>query len=119
MARLAYTYFHIPIVAGIIVTAASDSMAVTHPGGRADIWAAATLLGGPALYLFGNLIFKRTSAEYYPLSHLAGLGLLALTAPFVPWLSPLALSLIATSVLAVVACWELLSLRETRKALKS
>ena len=34
MARLAYTYFHIPIVAGIIVTAASDAMAVIHPGGR-------------------------------------------------------------------------------------
>ena len=31
MARLAYTYFHIPIVAGIIVTAASDEMAVAHP----------------------------------------------------------------------------------------
>ena len=31
MARLAYTYFHIPIVAGIIVTAASDKMAVAHP----------------------------------------------------------------------------------------
>ena len=67
MARLAYTYFHIPIVAGIIVTAASDEMAVAHPGGpcRAGPQAAA-LLGGPALYLFGNLIFKRASARLFP-----------------------------------------------------
>jgi low temperature requirement protein LtrA len=118
MARLAYTYFHIPIVAGIIVTAASDSMAVTHPGGHADSWAVAALLGGPALYLFGNLVFKRTSADYYPLSHMAGLGLLALAAPFATALTPLALSLAATAVLVLVAGWELLSLRETRAALK-
>jgi len=118
MARLAYTYFHIPIVAGIIVTAASDEMAVAHPGGPAGPAAAAALLGGPALYLFGNLIFKRTSADYYPLSHMAGLGLLGLAAPFAVGLTPLVLSLIATLVLVAVAAWELLSLRETRQALK-
>jgi low temperature requirement protein LtrA len=119
MARLAYTYFHIPIVAGIIVTAASDEMAVVHPAGPAGVATAATLLGGPALYLFGNLIFKRTSADYYPLSHMAGLGILALVAPFAALLTPLALSLAATAVLVLVAGWELLSLRETRKALKA
>ena len=119
MARLAYTYFHIPIVAGIIVTAASDEMAVAHPGGPAGPAAAAALLGGPALYLFGNLLFKRTSADYYPLSHMAGLGLLGLAAPFAAGLSALVLSLIATAVLVAVAGWELFSLRETREALKS
>jgi low temperature requirement protein LtrA len=119
MARLAYTYFHVPIVAGIIVTAASDEMALAHPGGHAGPAAAVALLGGPALYLFGNLIFKRTSAEYYPLSHMAGLGLLGLVAPFATGLSALALSLVATSTLVLVAAWELLSLRETRKALKT
>ena len=36
--------------------------------------AAAALLGGPALYLAGNIFFKRASAKYYPLSHLVGLG---------------------------------------------
>ena len=77
MARLAYTYFHIPIVAGIILTAASDEMAVAHPQGHAGAAAIAALLGGPALYLFGNLIFKRTNADHLPLSHLVGLGLLA------------------------------------------
>jgi len=119
MARLAYTYFHIPIVAGIIVTAASDEMAVAHPGGAAGAAAATALLGGPALYLFGNMIFKRTSAAYYPLSHMAGLGLLALIAPFSAALSPLTLSLAATAALVLVATWELVSLRETRAALKS
>jgi low temperature requirement protein LtrA len=119
MARLAYTYFHIPIVAGIIVTAASDEMAVAHPSGPAGPAAAAALLGGPALYLFGNLLFKRTSADYYPLSHMVGLALLGVAAPFAAGLSPLLLSAAATAILVLVAAWELLSLRETRGALKS
>lgn len=118
MARLAYTYFHIPIVAGIIVTAASDEMAVTHPGGYAEPAAIACLLGGPALYLFGNLIFKRTSNRYFPLSHMVGLGLLAAILPFASSLTPLALSLAATGTLVLVAGWEWASLRDTRRALR-
>lgn len=118
MARLAYTYFHIPIVAGIIVTAASDEMAVAQPDGHAGAAAIGALLGGPALYLFGNLIFKRTSARYFPLSHLAGLGALAAILPFAHSFSPLQLSLGATATLVVVAGWEMASLRETRAALK-
>jgi low temperature requirement protein LtrA len=118
MARMAYTYFHIPIVAGIILTAASDKMAVDHPGGQATPAAVAALLGGPALYLFGNLIFKRTSTRYFPLSHLAGLALLAALLPFAWHLSPLALSLAASATLVLVATWEMVSLRETRTALK-
>lgn len=116
MARLAYTYFHIPIVAGVIVTAASAAMAVTDPTGPAVPAAIAALLGGPALYLFGNLLFKRTSARYYPLSHGVGLALLALLLWPAPHLSPLALSLGASATLVLVAVWELVSLRETRTA---
>jgi len=119
MARLAYTYFHIPIVAGIIVTAASDEMALAHPGGQAGAAAVATLLGGPALYLFGNMIFKRTSARNFPLSHMVGLGLLGLILPFASGLSPLFLSLAATGTLLLVAGWETVSLRESRAALAS
>ncbi|HVQ10181.1 MAG TPA: low temperature requirement protein A [Allosphingosinicella sp.] len=118
MARLAYTYFHIPIVAGIIVTAASDEMAVTHPGGHASNAAIACLLGGPALYLFGNLIFKRTSNRYFPLSHMVGLGILAAILPFAGYLTPLVLSLAATVTLVLVAGWEWVSLRGTRRALR-
>ena len=119
MARLAYTYFHIPIVAGIIVTAASDEMALAHPVGHAGTAEVVALIGGPALYLFGNLIFKRTNAPYFPLSHLVGLGLLGLVLPFGGLLSPLVLSLIATGTMLLVAIWELISLRETRTSLKS
>jgi low temperature requirement protein LtrA len=118
MARVAYTYFHIPIVAGIIITAASDEMALAHPLGHAGTAEVICLIGGPALYLFGNLIFKRTNARHFPLSHLVGLGLLALVLPFAWHLSPLILSAAATGALVVVAVWEMRSLRDTRATLR-
>jgi low temperature requirement protein LtrA len=114
MARLAYTYFHMPIVAGIIVSAASDEMALAHPLGHAGTAEIICLIGGPALYLFGNLLFKRTNASHFPLSHLVGLGLLAGTLPFAWGLSPLLLSVAATATLVLVACWEMRSLRDIR-----
>jgi low temperature requirement protein LtrA len=105
-ARAVYTYFHIPIVAGIVVGAVADEIMIRHAGGHLDLPEAAALLGGPALYLAGNVFFKRASAKYYPLSHLVGLGLLAAIAPFCLLVTPLALGFATTVVLIVVAVWE-------------
>jgi low temperature requirement protein LtrA len=33
LARLAYTYLHMPIVAGIIVAAVADELVLKHPSG--------------------------------------------------------------------------------------
>src|SRR6187401_884938 len=101
--RALYTYFHIPIVAGIVVCAVADEITIAHPAGHLTPGAAAALLGGPALYLAGNIYFKRASARYYPLSHLAGLGLLAMVAMIAPsfeQVTPLVLGT-ATSVILV------------------
>ncbi len=105
-ARAVYTYFHIPIVAGVVVCAVADEITIAHPGGHMELPAAIALLGGPALYLAGNLFFKRASAKNYPLSHLVGLGLLAVIAPFALLLTPLALGTATTAVLITVAVWE-------------
>ncbi len=120
MARLAYTYFHIPIVAGIIVTAGSDEMVLAHPVGAAGEAAIVAIVGGPAVYLLGNLLFKRTNAAYYPLSHMVGLVMLAGLMAWgllSRWPQPLLLGLLATLVLVMVAAWEMVSLRETRRSL--
>ena len=73
------------------------------------------ILGGPALYLIGNALFKRLSAPNMPLSHLVGLGLLALLAPAAAITTPLVLSAATTAVLIMVAAWEWLSLRNERR----
>ncbi len=106
VARAVYTYFHIPIIAGIVVSAVGDEIAIAHPDGHLQLAEAACLLGGPALYLVGNIFFKRASARYYPLSHLAGIGFLVLLAPVALRVTPLMLSAATTVVLIVVAVWE-------------
>jgi low temperature requirement protein LtrA len=110
MARNAYTYMHLPIVAGIIVAAAGDELVLHHPGGHTDAKTAAVVIGGPALYLIGNSLFKRSSATNFPLSHTVGVGLLLLLTPATPAVPPLLISAGATAVLIVVATWEWISL---------
>jgi low temperature requirement protein LtrA len=110
LARSAYTYLHIPIVAGIIVAAVADELVLHHPGGHTDAKTAAAILGGPALYLLGNLFFKWHSAPFAPLSHSVGLALLALLVVAVPFAPPLLLSAGTSAVLVVVATWEWWSL---------
>ena len=109
-ARIAYTYMHLPIVAGIIVTAASDELVLAHPDGHTSWGSAAAIIGGAALYLLGNGFFKRLTGRWFPLSHLAGLGACAVLAAGVPYLQPVMLSIATTLLLIVVAVWETISL---------
>jgi low temperature requirement protein LtrA len=114
LARSGYTYLHILIVAGIIVTAVADELVLHHPhghDGHTGLATAMAVVGGPALYLVGNALFKWQSAPYLPLSHLVGLGLLAILAPVATIATPLMLSAGTTAVLILVAVWEWLSLR--------
>jgi low temperature requirement protein LtrA len=116
MARLAYTYIHPLMIAGIIVAAVGDEMVLAHPEAEPSLTTTVMLLAAPALYLLGNLLFKRTTAGHIPFSHMAGLGLLAVLAVATPRMPPLPLSATATLTLVVVAAWETLALRRGRPA---
>ena len=106
IARRAYTYCPIVLVAGVIVTAVGDEIALKHPGGHTELAAALVLLGGPALFLLGSLLFKLAVFGTWSPSRLTGLALLAALAPFALQFTPLGLSLAATGVLLVVSAWE-------------
>ena len=110
LARVAYTYTLLLPVAGIIVTAASDELVLTHSLGHTDFKTAATTLVGSALFLTGNLIFKRIFAGSRTLSHMVGLGLLVLLAPAALIVPPLAFGAAASAILVIVAIWETRSL---------
>ena len=106
LARDAFTYLHLPIVAGIIVTAAGDEITIAHPGGDAHAWDLALLVGGPFLYLLGHQLFRlRMVGSVSPL-RLAGLAALLLIVPFAPLLSVLAVATAATVILAGLAALE-------------
>jgi low temperature requirement protein LtrA len=111
LARLAYTYLHMPIVAGIIVAAVADELVLKHPGGHSDLKTVISSIGGPLLFLFGTILFKQSFRGFLQLSHGAGIIALGALALFASHLSPLVLSILTTAIMIVVAVWESVSLK--------
>ena len=58
LARDAYTYLHLPIVAGVIAVAVADELLIAHPGEPFETAGVAMVLGGPALFLLGETLFR-------------------------------------------------------------
>jgi low temperature requirement protein LtrA len=115
LARDAYTYLHMPIVAGIVVTAVADELMLAHPvGHHADVPFILVACGGPFLFLLGNQLFKYMTADRRipPLSHFIGQMLLVGTG-IGAWQghwTPLATGAAATGALIATALWEWFSL---------
>jgi low temperature requirement protein LtrA len=110
LARLAYTYLHMPIVAGIILAAVADELVLTHPADHSDPRTVLSAIGGPLLFLLGTILFKQTIRGWLQLSHGAGIVALGILAWFASGLSPLMLSILTTAILVIVAAWESISL---------
>lgn len=106
LARLAYTYLHMPIIAGIILTAVSDELVLKHPTGHSDV----STIGGPLVFLVGTILFKHAIRGFLQLSHGIGIILLLALWWFAADLSPLWLSVATTLIMIVVAVWESVSL---------
>jgi low temperature requirement protein LtrA len=111
LARSAYTYLHMPIVAGIILSAVADELVLKHPTGHSDLKTVLSAIGGPLLFLIGTILFKLDIRGFLQLSHGAGIIALCALAWFASELTPLMLSLLTSLLLIVVAVWESLSLR--------
>jgi len=115
LARSAYTYLHMPIVAGIILSAVADDLVLAHPDGVSDLKTVISAVGGPLLFLLGTILFKHNIRGWLQLSHIVGIVALGVLAFFARELSPLLLSAFATLLLIVVAVWESVSLRSNPK----
>jgi low temperature requirement protein LtrA len=111
LARLAYTYLHLPIVAGIILSAVADDLVLQHPAGHSDPRTVMSAVGGPMLFLVGTILFKHTIRGWLQLSHGVGIIALCVIGWFGHAFSPLALSVLTTALMVVVATWESISLR--------
>jgi low temperature requirement protein LtrA len=106
LARDAYTYFHLPIIAGIIATAVANKVLIAGPHETPDGIDLAMILGGPALYLLGEILFcwRMTGASNG--KRLAVAALLLLLVPLGSELSILALSIIVAALLSALVFWE-------------
>ena len=82
LARVAYTYVPILIVAGIIVSAVGDELTLAHPSGPTEWATALILVGGPALFLLGATLFKLAVFGLWPWPRLVGLAILLVLLAF-------------------------------------
>lgn len=107
MARAGYTYLHLPITAGIIISAVADEVVLHHPhGDGTGLAEMLVILGGPLLFLMGNAAFKGIVLGWWPLSHRVGIGLLGALVLVSVFVAPVVLSALSTAALVVVAVWE-------------
>jgi low temperature requirement protein LtrA len=58
LARDAYTYLHVVIVAGIIVSAVGDEIVIRHPTDRLSTPELVAVVAGPAIYLLAHVLFR-------------------------------------------------------------
>ena len=113
VARNAYTYLHMPIVLGIVITAVGDALLLKVADAMAGAALVAVQTGGMALFLVGVGLFKRFANPFgnFPFSHtIAIVLLLALGA--LGWFiaMPAArFSALGVAVLALTCLWEWVS----------
>ena len=110
LARDAYTYLHVPIVAGIIAVAVGDDLLIADPARALHGVGLAMVLGGPALYLVGESLFRLRVTGAANAERLAVAAILVLLVPLGSQISALALSATVAALLSALALWELRTL---------
>jgi low temperature requirement protein LtrA len=114
LALHAYSYLHLPMVAGIVLFALGLKTTLGHVGEALDTVPAMGLCGGGALYLFGHIAFLfRTTGRVFRRRTVGSIALLALVpaAVAIPALAALAL---VSAVCSMVVAYEVLRYREAR-----
>ena len=106
MARSAYTYFHLPIIAGIIAVAAADELVLAHPGETGTPVSVYLILGGTALFVAGHGFFVWAASGWVPWSRLVAVIALTVLVPVGFMVPALVLSVTAALVVVLLAAWD-------------
>jgi len=72
LARDGYTYLHVVLVAGVIVSAVGDELTIAHPTESLPGAEVAVVVGGPAIYLLGHAVFRLRMAGTTSRKRLSG-----------------------------------------------
>jgi low temperature requirement protein LtrA len=107
----AYTYSHVPMIAGIIALAAVDELIVAHPGVQGTLASVALTLGGTGLFAAGQALFKWAVLGVLPWSRVVVLAALIALVPVGFAMPTLALSGAAGLIVVALAVWETLGYR--------
>jgi low temperature requirement protein LtrA len=117
----AYTYGHFPLVAGIVLAALGVEGVLAHADETEPLGAfyALPLLGGVALYLAGQLLFKRRIHSTLSLPRLVTIGVLLAALPAAVVLPPLAGLAGLVLILAALVMVETIRYAEDRRSLRA
>lgn len=108
LARTAYTWVHLAIVAGIMLLSVGDKESLGHPHAH-GITVSVTVLGGPLLFLVGTLLFRHVLERRWARAQLIGIAALIALGAVSQLLDALALSVAGAAVLVGVAAGETLA----------
>jgi low temperature requirement protein LtrA len=106
LARDAYSYLHLPIVAGVIMVAVGDDLLLAAPRSTLAALGIVMMVGGPAMYLFGESMFRLRMIGSVNPKRITAVVVLCLLAIPAPALSALALAALVAAVLSGLAMWE-------------
>ena len=113
VARNAFTYLHMPIVAGIVIYAVADALLLEQWSKPVSLTFILVQAGGAIIYLTGLGCFKRAGSRHtnFPLSHGVGQMLFALLGVWGWFAAPQALSFasLGLAIFLLVAIWEWVS----------
>ena len=118
IARDSYNYFHLPMVAGIVLMALGLKKVFVNLDSPLTLVISFALFGGVALYLLGHLLFRRRNMGSWNTQRAVVMALLLALVPLgvvVPaWVSLVLL----TSALIGLVSYEALHFREARSAIR-
>jgi low temperature requirement protein LtrA len=100
--RDAYTYLHLPIVAGILLTAVGDELTIGHPNEPLGTAGALVTLGGPALFLLGVVAFGARVGRRQSWTRPAVVVVLLAAVPLAADARALVVSALCTGLLALL-----------------
>ncbi|MFC0682175.1 low temperature requirement protein A [Lysobacter korlensis] len=119
VARYSYTYVHVVLVFGVVLVAVADELVLAHPLEATDGLTPLLVYAAPAIYLLGNLWFKKSTGTFPLASHLVGILPLTALAVLVPlaWptSSPLLHTWVANALLLGVLLFEEVGVRQARR----
>jgi low temperature requirement protein LtrA len=118
LARDSYNYFHLPMVAGIVLLALGLKKVFADLDSPLKVTISTALFGGVALYLLGHLLFRRRNMRSWNVQRAVAMLLLLALIP-VGVVAPAWVSLIMlTSVLVALVSYEALHFAAGRRALR-
>jgi low temperature requirement protein LtrA len=109
LGRSAYHLIHPVMVAGIIVVAAGDQIALSAPGAVGHTAVSVMLLGGTALFLLGHALFKLAIWGQISWARIGGAVAAAVLGLLAPHVSALVLSICAAAVVVAAAAADYLA----------